>query len=244
MQKLFRSYQEIQKKFDLLSRELTNSRKSNQQIREINEDLKLQIKQKNMQLNNFLQKINENFSKKLREENQREELSEFNLKSPYENALVNRGSKPFPFPLDQNNSTCTQNTNFVYSEQSVFSGIQQPSANVMNTFKVSGKKPSLQGISLNGTFVSNREDVKENFVQKNSESGEIQFDDYNMNSLVQHKTKESGEIKGHNFSFRNTNQFAVKFRGEEHKVDFPGKLKKRKVNILKPQRDSKTQKKQ
>jgi hypothetical protein len=164
---------------------------------------------KDIEIDNIHKQINDNFTMKLREENQRDELTEFNLTNPYDKKLSNQKKVRLSMsPLEQNNSTYTQNTNLVYSEeQSAYSGLHHQGANPINNYLPLNKHGvnSLNANSLEGTFVSKREDM-DKMEKLNDSMNEDQGDNYYINSLIFNKNRESHNPPAHNMTFGEGNQ--------------------------------------
>lgn len=195
---------------------------TNQHLKKLNEELAMKLKAKDIEINNIFKQVNDKYSMKLRDIHNRNEMSEYNLENPYDQKRsIKKCTKSHPYPIEKNNSTYTQYSNLVYSEeQSSYSGMHQQFGYGINPYGVSEKKTlnSLNANSLEGTFVSKRDDMTDKTVnQNNSFNDEFKSDNYNVNSVVFNKNKETNQIGGHNMTFGDGNQ-VFKYKMSEKKV--------------------------
>ena len=215
-------FQNLQEKLSNVLLEMNNMDLTNQHLNKLNEELAMKLKAKDIEINNIFKQVNDKYSMKLRDIHNRNEMSEYNLENPYDQKRsIKKCTKSHPYPIEKNNSTYTQYSNLVYSEeQSSYSGMHQQFGYGINPYGVSEKKTlnSLNANSLEGTFVSKRDDMTDKTVnQNNSFNDEFKSDNYNVNSVVFNKNKETNQIGGHNMTFGDGNQ-VFKYKMSEKKV--------------------------
>ena len=211
--------------------ELNTSQINGQHLQKLNLDLEHEIKLKDIEIEGIQKQINDNYTIKLRTENKREELTEFSLQNPYDKKnSKKKSSRPPTSPVEQNQSTFTQNTNFAYSENSQYSGVHRHGTNILNKYMQTGQ--SINANSLEGTFVSKREDYADNTItniHNASYLDEYGSDNYNVDSMIFNKYKESSAGNTHNMTFGDENQH-FRFKISEKKVDWWVYLIQRKVS--------------
>lgn len=192
--------------------DINNSKKMLKHLEEMNKELKSQLKQKDEEIQNIKNQHNINFNKKLRKENERDELTEFKLSNPYDKKPSNKKvSRLTMSPLDRNNSNYTQLTNLDYSkEQSMYSAVNsQQNMIILNKYLVPDRTGAddSQAHSLEDTFVSKPDEYGSGMGRhKNSISNEYRSDNYQAEVRAFNKNKESGAGMHHNMTFGEANQ--------------------------------------
>jgi hypothetical protein len=205
-----------------MSSEINNSSITINHLKKMNKDLRNQLRYKDIEIEDIQKQINDNFTMKLRKENQRDELTEFNVQNPYDKKQTkSKNARISMSPLEQNNSTYTQNTNLVYSEeQSAYSGVHNHVVNPLNAYLPLGKTHtnSQNAISLEGTFISRRENkMDQNGKNNDSINENYGEDNYNVENLIFNKNRGSQKAVNHNMTFGELNQ-QLAYKVSEKKV--------------------------
>lgn len=202
--------------------ELNNSKNMIKHLNEMNKELHTQIKLKDDEIENIQKQINDNFTMKLRKDNERDHLTEIVLPNPYDkHPSKKRISRLSMSPMDRNNSTFTQFTNYVYSEQSAYSEVKDPNTIILNNYLAAHR----HGInrsnhdSLQESFVSKRDDYGSALDRrKNSVGNEYRGEHRQAEVRPFNKNKEGTTGMPHNMTFGDANQ-QFRYKISEKKVN-------------------------
>jgi hypothetical protein len=189
----------------------------------MNQDFENQLNLKVLEIEQMRKLENEKYMMMLRKNNNRDSMKKFDIPNPYDKKDSTRKSIKGPIsPLEQNHSSYTQNTNFVYSEeQSLYSGINRGGTNMTQYMQTGGKGGmSIHPDSLEGTFVSKREEyIDKQSPYLNNESGMDEYgsENYNKESVNFSKHKDSNAGNPNNMTFGDANQ-NFRFKVSDKKV--------------------------
>lgn len=193
---------------------MNNARNMQKHLEEMNGELLAQLRRKDEEIERVQKEARHLYSKKLRDENGRDEVAEFKLTNPYDKpASKKRNTRLTMSPLERNNSTYTHFTNLVYSEeQSAFSGTQNPNLEQLGQYLSATRNglSSPHANSLEGTFVSKHVDFASGRGRQNSTSQEYRPGTFHADGRAFSKQKEGATRVQHNMTFGEQNHLQHK----------------------------------